>query len=214
MKYFINVFNIFLLILIPTIVLKTEANNLDTFDVNKDVKYVKSVILPKKEIEEEKPVVVEEKVKEEEIVVAKPTPKKEEVVDTPVAAVPETPTPVETTTDAIKTLVGSMTAYGGDCSGCSGVTATGHNLYNSIYYSDPTYGSVRIVAGDRSLPFGTIVRANNTKLGTFLAIVLDRGGGIGIGRRHLFDLAYTTEADASSFGVDYNISFDILREGY
>lgn len=119
-------------------------------------------------------------------------------------------------TDVKNTLVGTMSGYGPDCRGCSGGLAVGWNARNgNIYYTDATYGRIRIVAGDRSLPFGTIIRVVNSNAGVpFYAIVLDRGGDIGIGRRYMFDLLFASEADASRWGLSKNTTFEIVRYGY
>ncbi len=119
-------------------------------------------------------------------------------------------------TDVKNTLVGTMSGYGPDCRGCSGGLAAGWNARNgNIYYTDATYGKIRIVAGDRSLPFGTIIRVVNSNAGVpFYAIVLDRGGDIGIGRRYMFDLLFASEADARGWGLSKNTTFEIVRYGY
>lgn len=117
-------------------------------------------------------------------------------------------------TDVLERQVGPMSAYGPDCAGCSGHLATGFDARQSVTYQDPTYGTVRIVAGDRKYPFGTIVRISGTRLGTFNAIVMDRGGAIGIGKRFMFDLLCRTEAEASGVGSFQNVTFEILRYGY
>ena len=119
------------------------------------------------------------------------------------------------TSNVLETQVGSLSAYGPDCVGCSGYLATGFNATNgNIYYNDSTYGSVRIVAGDRTYPFGTIVQVQGTSLGDFYAIVLDRGGGVGFGKRFLFDLLCNSEAEASRVGSFWNVTFNIIRYGY
>ena len=117
-------------------------------------------------------------------------------------------------TDVLETQVGTMSAYGPDCAGCSGYLASGFNANSSIVYQDKTYGAVRIVAGDRKYPIGTIIRVSGSKLGTFNAIVFDRGGDIGIGRRFMFDLLFHNESEANGFGTSYNVKFEILRYGY
>ena len=119
-------------------------------------------------------------------------------------------------TDVKNTLVGTMSGYGPDCRGCSGGLAAGWNARNgNIYYNDATYGKIRIVAGDRSLPFGTIIRVVNSNVGVpFYAIVLDRGGDIGVGRRYMFDLLFASEADASRWGLSKNTTVEIVRYGY
>ncbi len=118
---------------------------------------------------------------------------------------------------AIESLNGNVTAYTAFCSdGCHGYTASGRYVGNSVYYYDNDYGKVRIVAGDKSYPFGTIVRFNNLSYfgGEVYAIVLDRGGAIGKNRRALFDLLLETERSANDFGIARGVSCDILRLGY
>ena len=104
-----------------------------------------------------------------------------------------------------------MSGYGPDCIGCSGYLANGTYVGGgNIYYDDSEYGRVRIVAGDKKFKFGTIVRINDS----MLAIVLDRGGSIGIGKKFMFDLLYESEAEANRNGVSYNTKFEILRNGF
>lgn len=116
-----------------------------------------------------------------------------------------------------ESLYGKVSAYTPYCSdGCSGYTANGMFIGNNIYYNDKEYGKVRIVAADKSYPFGTIVRFNNLNYfnDAVYAIVLDRGGAIGKGKRVLFDLLFKTEKEANDFGIEKGISCDILRLGY
>ena len=152
-----------------------------------------------------------------------PIVENEEVVETPKIEVSEPiPAPVEEApvvqenqpvSSGLEVQTGAISSYGPDCVGCSGTLASGFYAGNgNIYYQDSTYGSVRIVAGDRSYPFGTIVQVSGTPLGDFNAIVLDRGGGIGFGKRFLFDLLFPSEAEG--FGSYWNITFTILRYGY
>ncbi len=112
----------------------------------------------------------------------------------------------------IKKYTGYITAYGPDCKGCSGITASGLNVKNTIYYHDKEYGKIRIVAADKSIPFGTIVRINYHKT-IVIAIVLDRGSAIGFNRNALFDLLYKSERESNKFGKK-KASFEILRYGY
>ena len=94
-------------------------------------------------------------------------------------------------TDVLETIVGTMSGYGLDCKGCSGVVGARYDARgNNLRYNDPMYGECRIVAGDKKYPYGTIVRVKDSKIGTFNAIILDRGSDIGIGRRYLFDLLF------------------------
>ena len=119
------------------------------------------------------------------------------------------------TTPSLEKQVGTISAYGPDCRGCSGHLGGGFDASDGSYiYNDPTYGNVRIVAGDPQYPYGTIIRISNTKAGDFNAIVLDRGGDIGIGRRFLFDLLFPSESEAAAFGTSYDVTVDVLRFGY
>ena len=118
-------------------------------------------------------------------------------------------------TDVLETLYGTMSGYGLDGAGCSGVVGARYDAKgNNLRYHDPVYGECRIVAGDKKYPYGTIVRVKNSKIGTFNAIILDRGGDIGIGRRYLFDLLFWTEKESYDFGLSRNTTFEILRYGY
>ena len=118
--------------------------------------------------------------------------------------------------DVLETVTGKLTSYGPDCAGCGGRVGWGQNVTGgNIYYNDATYGQLRIVAGDKKYPYGTIVRISNSKAGgPIMAIILDRGGAVGFGKATLFDLLFATEAEASSFGTSYNCTFEILRYGF
>lgn len=107
-----------------------------------------------------------------------------------------------------------MSGYGTDI---GNYTASGYQIsVGNITYNDNQYGEVRILAGDRNYPFGTIVRISNSNEGTVLGIVLDRGPDIGraAGKKFAFDLLYTTSREARLKGVSYNANFEILRLGY
>ncbi len=114
------------------------------------------------------------------------------------------------------TYYGPMTGYGPDCLGCSGITASGYNVLNgNIYYYDKDYGKVRIVAADKTLPFGTIIRIKDLNIyqDDVMAIVLDRGSAIGFNKKSYFDLLYKSEKDTNFFGKRY-ATFEVLRLGY
>ena len=131
------------------------------------------------------------------------------------SSVPSAEESVSAVSDVLETQIGKMSGYGPDCIGCSGYLASGKYVGDgTIFYSDPTYGNVRILAGDSQYPFGTIVRVKNSRLSEFLGIVLDRGGAIGHGKTFLFDLIYASEALAYQDEVSYNVTFEILRYGY
>ena len=117
--------------------------------------------------------------------------------------------------DILETFDGTMTAYGSNCIGCSGVTAFGYDIRNNnIYYEDKTFGNIRIVAADKKLPFGTVVRISGLKIydEPILAVVLDRGGAI---RGNIMDLAFGSEDDelVKKIGRS-NVKYDILRYGW
>lgn len=109
---------------------------------------------------------------------------------------------------------GAITHYGHDC--CSGgKTATGYDISDGrIYYTDPTFGSVRIVAaGKNEFRYGTILRLNGYSQEPIIAIVLDVGG-ISLKKDYKLDLLVESEAVASRLGVKRNVSIEVLREGY
>lgn len=125
---------------------------------------------------------------------------------------------VSNTIEPLATYYGKMTGYGPDCYGCSGITASGRNVLNgNIYYEDQTFGNIRIVAGDRSIPFGSIIKITGTNVSNepVIAIVLDRGGMIGFqeGKHSYFDLLFESEQAASLVGRQ-DATFELLRSGY
>lgn len=113
-------------------------------------------------------------------------------------------------------FVGKLTGYGPDCKGCGGTSACPprQNFKNgNIYYNDATYGKVRVVAADRALPCGSIVRLNNVSIYNepIIAIVMDRGGAVK--GKHL-DLLFETQKNMQGMHTQNNIQFDILRMGF
>lgn len=118
--------------------------------------------------------------------------------------------------NVLETFTGKITGYGPDCYGCtSNKTASGYYVgEGNIYYQDTKYGSIRIVAGDKKYPFGTIVKLSNLSFSEpIIAIVLDRGGGIGLDKKIQFDLLFDSEKNGD-IGILSNVRFDILRLGY
>ena len=180
------------------------------FEIQKEEKYVDSEILVE-EIDEvvtsvaDVDVVVED-VNEEihkEVFIEKPA-----VEDTPASTEVIESVPEQSENEII---YGKMSGYGPDCVGCSGYVASGQYVGGgNFYYYDNEYGQLRIVAGDKKYKFGTVVRINDS----MLAIVLDRGGSIGIGKKFLFDLLYESEEVANKNGVSNNVKFEILRNGF
>ena len=113
-------------------------------------------------------------------------------------------------------FTGTLTGYGPDCVGCSGIVACYPNpdvRNNNIYYNDKEYGKIRILAADRAIPCGSIIKISNYKFigDDFYGIVLDRGGAI-IGLT--MDLLYPSEDDTVIIGRQYKINFKIERWGY
>jgi 3D (Asp-Asp-Asp) domain-containing protein len=101
----------------------------------------------------------------------------------------------------------TLTHYGWDCKGCGGSTASGYNVRNTIYYKDPTYGSLRIVAM-RNIPLYSVIKIKNYDGQDIMAIVLDRckSGSI-------VDLLVPNESTASKLGIRSNIEIEIIRSG-
>ena len=173
-----------------TVKVKLDDKKLNSSDfleyVNNKVIEDTETIEEKEDSIEEKEVVLDNEIEKEEVV--QEEEKEEVVVSKPVS-------------DVLK-QVGSLSGYGPDCKGCSGYLASGRYVGDgNIYYSDSTYGTVRILSGDKTYPFGTIVRVKSSSWGTFLAI-------------HLFDLLYPSNSLAYDYGVSYNTVFEILRYGY
>ena len=112
---------------------------------------------------------------------------------------------------------GTLTGYGPDCPGCGGRVACypNPNVKNgNIYYTDETYGKIRILAADKSIPCGSIIEIKNfnfIKGDSFYGIVLDRGSAI-VGLT--MDLLYPSEKDTVIIGRQRNINFTIHRWGW
>ena len=112
---------------------------------------------------------------------------------------------------------GTLTGYGPDCPGCSGVVACRPNpnvMNGKIYYQDSSYGKIRILAADYSIPCGSIIKISNFKFvdgNEFYGIVLDRGSAI-VGLT--MDLLYPSEDDTVIIGRQRNIRFEIERWGW
>ena len=101
-----------------------------------------------------------------------------------------------------------LTHYGPDCSGCSGTTASGYNVRNTIYYNDNTYGKIRVVAM-KDLPLYSVIKIKNYRQsGDIIAIVLDKPKNYGI-----IDLLVESEKKSSQLGIQNNVQIEILRRG-
>lgn len=116
----------------------------------------------------------------------------------------------------LQTTTGSLSHYGHDCYGCtSGRTASGYDISNgNIYYTDSTFGSVRIVAAGYEYPMGSILRLTNVESTPIIAIVLDRGNAIGAGKSFTLDLLTESNAKAYQLGTRYGVQIEMLRSGY
>lgn len=207
------------------LLVSTTTPDVKDIDVNNKITYVNSDAITKEEIIEIAPVeVIEEVVEEEKVVVED---KEEEIKEEPkeeVVKEENNTTTTSTSNDNTSNtnnsnkpsitvgsiFTGSMSGYGSDI---GTHTASGHYIGDSIYYSDYTYGDVRILSGDDCIPFGTIVKVNS-KIGEFIGIVIDTGGSVGFDGIHDFDLLFKTSNEALNFGVSKNTTFEILRVGY
>ncbi len=207
------------------LIVSTTTPDVKDIDVNNKITYVNSDAITKEEIIEIAPVeVIEEVVEEEKVVVED---KEEEIKEEPKEEVVKEENNTTTTSTSNDNssntnnsnkpsitvgsiFTGSMSGYGSDI---GTHTASGHYIGDSIYYSDHTYGDVRILSGDDCIPFGTIVKVNS-KIGEFIGIVIDTGGSVGFDGIHDFDLLFKTSNEALNFGVSKNTTFEILRVGY
>lgn len=174
----------------------------------------------------EEPTTKETDVKVEEEVIPTPTATPEPVVveepvvtEEPKEEVKNIPQygPIDTSSyNSIQTVSGSLSHYGHDCYGCTGgMTASGYDISNgNIYYTDSTFGNIRIVAAGYEYPLGTILRLTNVESTPILAIVLDRGGAIGYGKKFTLDLLAESDSIANQLGVRYNVQIEMLRTGY
>lgn len=139
--------------------------------------------------------------------------KQVEIEEEPVVlAEPEVKQPNVSDHQALDTYVGTLTGYGPNCVGCSGMTSSGYDVRNTTTYVDSEFGEVRILAADGMFDFYTIVRVSNVpNMEPFIAIVLDRGGNVGFGKGTLFDLLFADESQA--LHKTDNVTFEILRDG-
>lgn len=95
--------------------------------------------------------------------------------------------------------------YSIECEGCTGVTASGVDVRNTIYYQ-----GMRIIATDTNIiPMWSIVELE-LPTGTVKAVVLDRGSAI-IGER--IDFLVNNDAEAYKLGVYKNVKVNVIRKG-
>lgn len=104
-----------------------------------------------------------------------------------------------------KSYAFEATAYIALCdSGCTGITATGVDVRNSIYHK-----GYRVIAVDpRVISLGSLVRVN-TGDESFIAIASDTGGAI---KGNKIDILVESEKEAWNFGRRA-VSITVLKEG-
>lgn len=112
----------------------------------------------------------------------------------------------EDTSNVSKTVYVSASAYVSFCSeGCSGITATGVNVQNSI-----TYKGKNIIAVDPSvIPLNSLVKVYPKDRPPFLAYAMDTGGGIK-GNKIDFLISTNDTSKAIAFGRQSNVKVEIL----
>lgn len=99
----------------------------------------------------------------------------------------------------------TMTYYTATCMGCSGYTANGDNVKNTIYVN-----GYRVLSVDTSIiPLGSIVEISSGT-NTFKAQALDTGSAI---KGHKLDLLVSSYSEAVSLGKD-KVSVKIIRKGW
>lgn len=97
------------------------------------------------------------------------------------------------------------TAYTAFCKGCSGITATGHNVKNTVYKN-----GYRVVAVDPNvIPLGSLIYVE-TDSTRFIGISDDTGGSIKVNK---IDILVENESLAYNFGKQ-NAKVTVLRSGY
>lgn len=114
-------------------------------------------------------------------------------------------------------FTGQMTAYTAYCPGCGGKVACppAQDVRNgNIYYEDSSYGTVRILAADRIIPCGSIIKISNITFSNepIVGIVLDRGGAI---KGNIIDFLVEGRNEAyEGIGRQKDVVFEIIRWGW
>lgn len=198
------------------LLVSTTKPSVNSIHVNNIISYVNSVAITKADVIDVTPVEVINTLEEETIISEsiEDKPKEEVVANKEDDNVNKEDSSLEVDAPTIYegyTFTGKMSGYGSDI---GDYTASQYFIGNTIYYSDSTYGDIRILSGDSDIPFGTIVEVNNSKVGNFVGIVLDTGGNVGFDKLYDFDLLFETSSEALNYGVSYNVTFKILRVGY
>ena len=102
------------------------------------------------------------------------------------------------------------------CEGCGGRVGCYPNQdvrNGNIYYNDKSYGRIRILAADPSIPCGTIVKISNLTFSEepIMGIVLDRGGLI---KGNIMDFLVSPEEDMDIVGRQRGVNYEVLRWGW
>lgn len=106
---------------------------------------------------------------------------------------------------------GIIRGYALDCSECNTRLSCLENqddLVNNIYYNDKTYGTVRILKTNESIPCGSIIKISNYDNQEFLGIVLDSTND---DQNLIVDLLFENENSILNLGLKENIDFKIER---
>lgn len=132
---------------------------------------------------------------------------------------------VEVGTGANGDFTGTLTAYGPDCVGCTGIMACPTkqgkwiNLYDGIYYEDEQYGKIRMLATDHTLfPCGTIIEITNSKLQKEIGVVMDTGSQMRKAWRQdgyvWIDLATERNDSEALKYTNHNTTYQVKRWGW
>lgn len=112
-------------------------------------------------------------------------------------------------------FTGQMTAYKATCIGCTGIVYCPPRQDvrdGNIWFTDSTYGKIRILAADPNIPCGTIVKATNLTFSEeVIGIVLDRGGLI---KGNIMDFLVGPEDDMDVVGRQRGVNYEVLRWGW
>ncbi len=109
--------------------------------------------------------------------------------------------------DSLRKLNMVATAYTSECDGCTGITATGYDVRNTVYKD-----GYRVVATDESIiamDSLLYIESVNNSFEPFVAISSDVGGAI---KGNRIDVLVENESKAYDFGVR-DIKVTVLREG-
>jgi len=109
--------------------------------------------------------------------------------------------------DSLRKLNIVATAYTSKCDGCTGITATGYDVRNTVYKE-----GYRVVSTDKNvIPMDSLlyIESINDSFEPFVAISSDVGGAI---KGNRIDILVENESKAYDFGVR-DIKVTVLREG-